>query len=315
MNDSRCPRRFHRQNVSAFNYQAGGGWYSYENGQWGVEVASATSLFAHLWTLSMREEWIDPQEGVNSEYSDLAEATELTQMPAGPTGERISFMGGACNTSFSDETAQYSAGPEISSNYIDYLTQPEQLNTYFQVAAPNFLPVRRGQEEMELFATYPTELPDSWLETRLVQGRNSARYGVTDADRCAPFLGSLEGSTSGYSYYRTQVRERARRRSGTCISKTPKQSLERWHHLCPTVSTALSGMIGSDADPKQALRDMGNNIRSAINDAEYIDYELEETTSGPSLDDAADMVQPWIEGDDEPQIYNPCCGHHKNILI
>ena len=166
----------------------------------------------------------------------------------------------------------------MSSNYIDYLTQPEQLNTYFQVAAPNFLPVRRGQEEMELFATYPTELPDSRLETRLVQGRNSARYGITDADRCAPFLGSLEGSTSGYS-------------------------------------TALSGMIGSDADPKQALRDMGNNIRSAINDAEYIDYELEETTSGPSLDDAADIVQPWIEGDDEPQIYNPCWDHHRNILI
>jgi multiple sugar transport system substrate-binding protein len=65
-------------------------------------------------------------------------------------------------------------------------------------------------------------------------------------------------------------------------------------------------MIGSDADPKQTLRDMGNNIRSAINDAEYIDYELEETTSGPSLDDAADIVQPWIEGDDKPQIYNPC---------
>ena len=268
-----------------------------------------------LMMIQLARALVDPQEGVNSEYSDLAEATELTQMPAGPTGERISFMGGACNTSFSDETAQYSAGSEMSSNYIDYLTQPEQLNTYFQVAAPNFLPVRGGQEEMELFATYPTELPDSWLETRLVQGRNSARYGITDADRCAPFLSSLEDSASGYSYYRTQVRERARRRSGTCISKTPKQSLERWHHLCPTVSTALSGMIGSDADPKQTLRDMGNNIRSAINDAEYIDHELEETTSGPSPDDAADIVQPWIEGDDEPRIYNPCCGHHKNILI
>jgi len=222
-----------------------------------------------LMMIQLARALIDPQEGVNSEYSDLAEATELTQMPAGPTGERISFMGGACNTSFSDETAQYSAGSEMSSNYIDYLTQPEQLNTYFQVAAPHFLPVRRGQEETELFANNPTEPPDSWLETRLTQGRNSVRYGVPDTDRCAPFLGSLEGSTSGYS-------------------------------------TALSGMIGNDADPEQAPRDMGNNIRSTINDAEYISYELGETTSSPSLDDAADIVQPWIEGDDKPQIYNPC---------
>jgi branched-chain amino acid transport system ATP-binding protein len=36
-------------------------------------------------------------------------------------------------------------------------------------------------------------------------------------------------------YCRTQVRERIRRRSGTCIPKTPKQLSERWHHLCPTV--------------------------------------------------------------------------------
>jgi multiple sugar transport system substrate-binding protein len=64
-------------------------------------------------------------------------------------------------------------------------------------------------------------------------------------------------------------------------------------------------MIGNDADPKQALRSMANNIRSTINDADYTDYTLEEPSSEVSLDDAPDEVQPWITGDGKPQIHNP----------
>ena len=50
---------------------------------------------------------------------------------------------------------------------------------------------------------------------------------------------------------------------------------------------------------------MSNNVRSTISDADYVDYELSEKTSGPSLDDAPDAVQDWITGDGKPQIYNP----------
>jgi multiple sugar transport system substrate-binding protein len=293
------------QNVSAFNYQAGGQWYGYEDDQWSVEADSAGSLFTHLWVMSMREQWdvapggwgsvdstsnqdlyqsgevaaahlptdlarslIDPQDGVNEEYADLAEATELTTMPAGPNGENHSFMGGSVFGSFTDEVAQHSAGTEISTNFVDYMTQPENLSEYFPVSAPTFMPVRTGQEEMELYTNNPTELPDSWLETRLSQGPQAVRYGVTGSGRSTPFMGSLEGSTSGYS-------------------------------------VAISSMIGNDTDPKEALRSMGNNIRSTINEADYVDQTLEEKTSGPSLDDAPDIVQDWISGDGKPQIWNP----------
>ncbi|MEF8885116.1 MAG: maltose/trehalose porter [Haloarculaceae archaeon] len=292
------------QNLVAFNYQADSAFYSFSDGQWGVEMDSAGSLFTHLWQLSMREEWdiapggwgsvdstaanelyqseeapivhqptdlartlIDPQDGVNSEYSDIAEATRLTEMPAGPNGERHSFMGGSVLASFGDNVAQYDAGEEISRSFIDYMIQPENLNEYFPVAAPTFMPVRSGQEEMELFTNNPTELPDQWLETRLAQGPNAVRYGVTSG-ASAPFLGSLEGATDSYS-------------------------------------VAMSGMIGNDEDPKQALRNMSNNVRQTINEAEYTDYTLEDKTSGPSLDDAPDVAQQWIDGDGVPQIYNP----------
>ena len=293
------------QNLVAFNYQADSSFYSYEDDQWGVEMDSAGSLFTHLWQLSMREQWdfapggwgsvdgtsvnelyqsgetgiahvptdlarslIDPQTGVNDEYADIAEATELTEMPAGPNGESHSFMGGSCIASFGDDVAQYDAGEDLSGAFIDYMIQPENLNNYFPVSAPTFMPVRSGQEEMELYTNNPTELPDSWLENRLAQGPNAVRYGITASGRAAPFLGSLEGSTDSYS-------------------------------------VAMSAMIGNDADPKQALRDMSNNVRSTISDADYVDYELSEKASGPSLDDAPDAVQDWITGDGKPQIYNP----------
>jgi multiple sugar transport system substrate-binding protein len=293
------------QNVSAFNYQAGGAFYGYEDEQWSVEVDSAATLFTHLWTLSMREQWdiapggwggvssegatelylsgetpithipsdlartmIDPLDGVNSEYSDIANATELTEMPAGPMGESKSFAGVSVLGSFTDNAAQYDAGSELSAAFVDYFTQPESLNQHFPEAAPTFTPTREGQTEMELFTNNPTEVPDSWLQTRLDQAPNATRYGITDAGRAAPFLGSLEGSTTGYS-------------------------------------AAISNMIGNDTDPKQALRSMANNIRSTINDADYTDYTLEEPSSEPSLDDAPDEVQPWITGDGKPQIYNP----------
>ncbi|WP_101295955.1 ABC transporter substrate-binding protein [Halegenticoccus soli] len=293
------------QNMAAFTHQSGGSFYGSSDGQFTVEIDNAASLFAHLWALSLREQWdiapggwgsvdstsgeelyregrtaiahlptdlarslIDPQDGVNQENKELAEATELTPMPAGPNGERQSFMGGSCLTSFRKEVTNNDTDAKISVGFMNYMTQPETMNKYFPVSAPNFLPVRKGQEEMELFTDNPTKIPDSWLQTRLKQAPNAVRYGITGAGRCAPFLGSIEGSTTGYS-------------------------------------TPISGMIGSDNDPKTVLRNAGNNIRSTISDADYTDYELKPKKQGPSLNDAPDSVQPWINGDGVPKIYNP----------
>lgn len=293
------------QNMNAFTQQSDGEYYTYSDGKWSVEIDSSASLFAHLWTMSLREEWdiapggwggvdstgidelyqsgdaaiahnpsdlarglIDPQEGVNEDQKELAEATELAPMPAGPNGKSQSFMGGSCLTTFKKNVTNHDVKDKTSLNFVDYMTKPDTLNKIFPVSAPNFLPVRSGQEEMELFTDNPTELPDSWLETRLEQAPNAVRYGITGAEQSAPFLGSLEGSTTGYS-------------------------------------TALSGMLGADKDPKKALRSMANKARSTINSADYVDQELKTKSSGPSLDDAPDSVQKWITGDGVPQIYNP----------
>ena len=294
------------QNISSLTYQSEGEFYTAnDDGTWSVEIDSAASLFAHLWTLSLREEWdiapggwggidgtsaeelhrsgrsgishltsdlarslIDPQDGVNEEHAELAEATELAPMPEGPNGQSQSFMGGSCLTAFKSNVTNHELNDSVATNFMDYMTQPDSLNAYFPVSAPNFLPVRAGQEEMELFTDNPTEIPDSWLETRLEQAPNAVRYGITGAEQSAPFLGSFEGSSTGYS-------------------------------------TAISGMIGAGQDPKEALRAMGNNARSSINDADYFDFTLDEKSSGPSLDDAPDSVQKWITGDGVPQIYNP----------
>ncbi|WP_227378693.1 ABC transporter substrate-binding protein [Haladaptatus halobius] len=293
------------QNVTAFAHQSNASLYDYSDGKFKVEIDSPGSLFAHLWTLSLREKWniapggwggidttaaeelyrkertaiahnptdlarslIDPQDGVSKDNKKLAEATELTPMPAGPNGKRQSFMGGSCLTTFKQNVTRHDIDDKLSLGFMEYMTQPDTLNKYFPVSAPNFLPVRRGQEEMELFTDNPTKIPDSWLKARLKQAPNAVRYGITGAGRAAPFMGSFEGSTSGYS-------------------------------------TAISGMIGSNKDPKKALRSMANNARSTINDADYTDYELKKNNNGPSLDDAPDAVKPWINGDGVPKIYNP----------
>jgi multiple sugar transport system substrate-binding protein len=246
---------------------APGGWGSVDGTSANELYQSGETPMAHVPT-DLARSLISPTSGVVDEYSDIAEATELTPMPEGPNGKSQSFMGGSVLNSFGDNVATYSAGSSLSQGFIDYMTKPAQLDQYLPVSAPNFLPVRSSQEEAELFTNNPTELPDSWLEARLEQAPNAVRYGITGAGQCAPFLGSLEGSTSGYS-------------------------------------VGISGMIGNDADPKERLRQMGNNIRSTINDADYVDQTLEEKTSGPSLDDAPDLVQDWITGDGAPQIYNP----------
>lgn len=293
------------QNMSAFTYQAEGEFYSVDDGEWSVEMDSAASLFSHLWALSLRDEWdiapggwggvdatsaeelyrsgrsgithvptdlarslIDPQDGVSEEQAEIAEATELATMPAGPNGKSQSFMGGSCLSLFTSNVTNHELDDSVSTNFIDYLTQPDSINEYFPTSAPNFMPVRSGQEDIELYTDNPTELPDSWLDTRLEQAPNAVRYGITGAEQSAPFLGSFEGASTGYS-------------------------------------TAVSGMIGAGKDPKSALRSMSNNVRSTINEADYLDFSLEEKTSGPSLDDAPDSVQKWITGDGVPQIYNP----------
>lgn len=293
------------QNATSITHQSNGRFFGYENDQFTVDIDSPASLFAHLWILSLREQWniapggwggvdstaaedlyraertaivhgstdlarslIDPQDGVNEDVGEIAEATELTPMPEGPNGQRQSFMGGSCLTAFKENVTSNTVADSLSYGFIEYMTQPETMDTYFPMSAPNFLPVRSGQEEMELFTDNPTEVPDSWLQTRLEQAPNSVRYGITGAGRCAPFFGDFEGTSTAYS-------------------------------------SALSGMIGSNADPKQALRSMANNARSAINNADYVDYTVEEPSEMPSLDDAPEEVQPWITGNGVPQIYNP----------
>jgi len=136
------------------------------------------------------------------------------------------------------------------------------------------LPTRSGQEEVRPFTENPTDMPDAWLETFVDQASTALRTGIYGGRRNAPFLGALEGQTTSYA-------------------------------------TAMSSMIGNDADPKQALQDMANNMRSVISDQE--DYDLPQRGEGdlPSLDDlesagAPDEVFEWLDGSNGAnQIWNP----------
>ncbi|RKD95541.1 sugar ABC transporter substrate-binding protein [Halopiger aswanensis] len=279
--------------------QAGGEFYNYEDDQWTVELDSPTSLFAHLWMASMQEEWeigpggwagmdgtdaeqlyregeaafmINSGDAANSmidEGDAVADSTSLELIPEGPMGTNTAFMGGSCLSAFESDFTQHNVEDGLSMSFIEYMTNPDTMEGYYPDATPNFLPVREAQEELPPFTENPTDIPDEWIQNRLDQASDSARYGITGPQRNAPFLGDLEGTTDAYS-------------------------------------VAISGILGANHDPKEALVDLANDVRSTISDSDAVDYELEQSDEQPSLDDPPDELQDWIDGSNgTPQIWNP----------
>lgn len=286
------------QHTFLMNVQAGGQYYDYDEDaeEWSVEMDDAAGLFTHLWKASLEREWditpggwagvdgIETQELYNNESTamvlegghlardiaddeELREKTEIVPMPAGPMGDSRSFLGGGVLTAFSSEYTQHDAGRDVADDFIQYIVQTDVMDTYLPAAAPQFLPVRDAQEEMELFTDNPTDIPDEWIDTFIQGAQDAVLPGVYGADQNAPFLGEMDTVTTGNS-------------------------------------EAISAIIGGDADPREALVDQANANREQIE--EHVDYDLPETEDGPDLDDAPEECQAWINGDgDTPQIWNP----------
>lgn len=294
------------QNTFGFVQQAGGSYYSYDTDadEWRVNIDDAESLFGHLWYLSLREEWdvapsgwggidsnalnqlyheerlgmvkqspntlrhlVHPTDGVNEGYEDLVEATEVGPMVEGPMGDKKTFSGGGTLSAVTEQATKHASGESVAKEFLEYMILPDTVEDYFNAAAPGKFPTRDGQEEIELFQDNPTEIPDQWIQAQLEQVRNSIPFGMAEAERNSPFLGTITPQTTGHS-------------------------------------TAMSAMVGSDEDPKEALVDMANTARQTIE--ENSDYSLTRTSASDiSLSDAPDEVQPWIEGDGVPAIYNP----------
>jgi len=169
---------------------------------------------------------------------------------------------------------KYDADSEVEDAFMSYMIGQDVYETQMLAGAPRMLPTREGQEEVRPFTENPTDMPDDWLDTFVEQASTALRTGIYGGGRNAPFLGSLEGQTTSYS-------------------------------------TAMSAMIGNDADPKQALQNMANNMRSAISDQEDYDLPQKGEDELPSLDDlegagAPEEVFDWLEGSNGAnQIWNP----------
>ncbi len=286
------------QHTFLMNAQAGGQHYDYDEDQeqWSVEMDDATGLFTHLWKASLEREWditpggwagvdgIETQELYNDESTamvlegghlardisdddELREKTEIVPMPAGPMGDSRSFLGGGVMTAFSSEMTQHDVADGVEDEFIRYMMQTNVMDTYLPEAAPQFLPVRDAQEEMELFADNPTDIPDEWIDTFTQASQDGVLPGVYGADQNAPFLGEMDTITTGNS-------------------------------------EAISSIIDGNADPAEALVEQANANREQISDHE--EYDLAENESEPDLDDAPEECQAWIHGDgDTPQIWNP----------
>lgn len=279
--------------------QSGGELYDYDEDadEWTVEMDSPTSLFSHLWMASLQEEWdivpggwagmdstdaeqsyrggsagfmINSGDAANemvNQGEDIVEPTELSLIPEGPMGTNTAFMGGSCLSAFESDYAQHDVADDLSMSFIEYMTLPDTMEGYLTEATPNFLPVREAQEEIPPFTENSTDIPDEWIDARLEQAADVARYGVTGPQRNAPFLGDIEGATDAYS-------------------------------------VAISGILGADEDPQQAVVDLANQMRETVNGA--VDYELEQNSSPPNLGDAPEELQAWIQGDgNTPQIWDP----------
>ncbi|MEY7848532.1 extracellular solute-binding protein [Natrarchaeobius sp. A-rgal3] len=277
--------------------QSGGSFYDHDGEEWSVEIDSPTSLFAHLWMASFQEEWdIAPggwagMDGTDAEQlyregnaafminsgdaanemiddgDDVADVTELSTIPEGPMGTNSAFMGGSCLSVFDSEYTEHDVDDDLSLSFVEYMTLPDTMEGYFPQATPNFLPVREAQEEIAPFTENTTDIPDEWIQTRLDQAEQSVRYGISGPERNAPFLGDMESTTDAYS-------------------------------------TAISGILGADEDPKEAVVSLANQVRESVDDE--VDYDVEENTDEPELEDVPDELQDWISGDNgTPQIWNP----------
>lgn len=285
------------QHTFGYTAQAGGQFYSKSDGKWNVELDSAGSLFGHLFYASLSKQWDLLPGGVSGmdatatdkyfrekdvlmghlgaedarlarteEHADLREKVGIRTMPAGPNGENWSFRGGSCLTPFNSDVTKNDVG-DLSGSFIKYMMQPDNQSDYFKASAPIFMPVRGSQEDMELFANNTTKLPDQWLDAFVTQAQETRRYGVYGGSQNTPFLGSVEGSTTGYSQ-------------------------------------AMSAILGSENDPKKAILNMANSIRQEA--SKKLDYTLSKNDTAPSLDDAPDAAQDWITGaNDTPKIWNP----------
>ena len=287
------------QHMFGLNSQAGSSFYKYENDKWKVNFDSAGTLFSHLfWASQGKKGWDFVQDGWTSmkgtakskyfrtkgggmsqdeqttlrkarsdeKFKHLRDKLGVEKMPKGPDGTRKTFMGGSCLSQFSDKVTKYSADG-LDKKFVQYMLKPDRQADYFEAAAPIFMPVRKSQEKMKLFTSNPTKLPDEWLNSFVEQARDVRRYGVYGGDRDVPFLGAVEGNTTGYS-------------------------------------VALSAILGADKDPKKAIVNTANNIRDDAN--KKLDYTLQKNKKEPSLKDAPDEVQDWIHGtNNTPKIWNP----------
>lgn len=285
------------QHTFAYTANAGGKFYSKKDGKWQVELDSAGSLFGHLFYASLKKAWNLTADGWTSqdssatdkffrerdagmahlgaedarlartkEHAGLRDNVGIQPMPEGPLGKRWSFRGGSCLSPFTDDVSKHDVG-DLSNEFVKYMMQPDNQSDYFAASAPVFMPVRKSQEQMDLFTKNPTKLPDDWLDAFVTQAQETRRYGVYGGGQDTPFLGSVEGSTTGYSQ-------------------------------------AISAILGSNKDPKKALVGMANNVRNEAN--KKLDYSLKSKSEKPSLDDAPKEVQDWITGSNNtPKIWNP----------
>lgn len=285
------------QHTFGYTAQAGGEFYSKTDGKWKVKLDSAGSLFGHLFFASLGKQWnllpggwssmdgtatdkyfrekdalmghLGPEDARlarTSEHADLRDKVGIRTMPAGPNGENWSFRGGSCLSPFRDEVAKNKVG-DLSTEFVKYMMQPDNQSEYFTASAPIFMPVRKSQEEMELFSNNPTKLPDEWLDAFVTQAKETRRYGVYGGGQNTPFLGSVEGSTTGYAQ-------------------------------------AISAILGSKKDPKEAIMNMANTVRSEA--SKQLDYKIEQNDTKPDLTDAPKEAQDWvIGGNGTPKIWNP----------
>lgn len=279
--------------------QAGGSFFDYEDDQWSVELDSPRSLFSHLWMASFQEEWDivpgawsendasgaenlyseggaafminggDPAQNIVQSYEDIADATEVTMIPEGPMETNTAFMGGSCLSAFDSEFTEHDRDDDLAMEFIEYMTEPSTMEGYFPEGTPTLMPVREAQEEIPPFTDNPTDIPDEWIDARVDQAADSARYGITGPERNAPFLGDMEGDFQAYS-------------------------------------VAISGILGDNQDPGEAIVNQANDARETITDSDTTDYELEQNDEPPTIDDIPDDLADWVEGNgDTPQIWRP----------
>lgn len=289
------------QTIYSIVRQAGGQYYDYdeENEQWEVVMDHPDVLFAYLWAASLSgDHWgigpgsmsslVDsdieqlyrerrvamaisggnlPNQLRHSDNTKLTEETSFATLPTGPTGEGMSFMGGSCLAAFTQHMSDTDVPESVSLEFIEHMTRPDIMELYMTAATPTLSPVREALEEIQPFSHNPTNAPDKWIDTYVEVARNADRYGITGGGRSAPFLGSLETETDAYSI-------------------------------------AFSAILGSGGDPKDELVSQANTVRSRV-DSE-VDYTLDGSDGPPSLENASDRLQPWIDGDgDRPRIWNP----------